>query len=183
MRWMGSLALSVVVLLGIVLSGSGHSAIAGETVTADHPAIGSWLVESDPGDAEYSPRLMALSADGTAIFVSGEQTTAVGAWDASGDATANVSFTLVTNGPAYIVIRAAVEIDADGQAFTGTFTLEAVFDPAGGGTGGEIGPGTLAGTRLVPSEPGTPVASFDETFPSVDGTPAATPAARSEESR
>ena len=171
MRLTGSLVFGVVVLLGIALGG-GRFAADGETPVASHPAIGSWLVTSDPGDAEYSPRLMTLAADGTAMFVSGEKTTAIGAWEPTEDASAAASFTLVTNGPAYIVIRAALDIAPDGQSLTGTFTLEAVFDPAGGGTSGEIGPGTIDGTRLDAEAPGTPVASFEEFFPPADATPA-----------
>ena len=179
MRLMGSVVLSAVVLLGMVLGGSDRFAAASGREGAALPVIGSWLVMSDPGDAEYSPRLMTLSADGTAMFVSGENVTAVGAWQVTGDASANVAFTVVTNGPAYIVIRAAIDIDPDGQSLSGTFTLEAVFDPAGGGTSGEIGPGTIEGTRLVAEGPGTPVASFEEFFPPADGTPGATPEALS----
>ena len=174
MRLTGSLVLSAVVLLGIVFGVGGRFAAAG-TESDAHPAVGSWLVASDPGDAEYFPRLMTLSADGTAMFVSGEKATGVGAWEATGDATADLTFTVVTNGPAYLVIRVAIEVEADGQSFSGTFTLEAVFDPAGGGTSGEIGPGTIDGTRLVAEAPGMPVASFEEFLPPADGTPAATP--------
>ena len=183
MRLNGSVALAVVVLLGVALVGGSHFASAGETATGSHPAVGSWLVSSDPGDAEYSPRLMTLAADGTAMFVSGETTTAVGAWQPTGDTSAAASFTLVTNGPAYIVIRAAIDLAPDGQSFTGTFTLEAVFDPAGGGTSGEIGPGTIDGTRLVAEAPGTPVASFEEFFPPAEGSPGATPATQTKPTR
>ncbi len=179
MRLVGSLVLSAVVLLGIVLGGGDRFAVAGGAESAASPVIGSWLVMSDPGDADYSPRLMTLSADGTAMFVSGENVTASGAWQGTGDAAANVAFTVVTNGPAHIVIRAAIDVDPDGQSFSGTFTLEAVFDPAGGGTSGEIGPGTIEGTRLVAEGRGTPVASFEEFFPPAEGTPGATPEALS----
>jgi hypothetical protein len=172
----GLLVLSTVVLLGAVLGVRGRFALAQDAGGADHPATGSWLVESDPGDAEYSVRLMTLSADGTALFVSGRQTSGVGAWVPAGDAAATVTFTVVSDGPAYIVIRASIEVAPDGQSFTGTFTDEVVFDPAGGGTSGEIGPGTLTGTRLVVEAPGTPVASFEEFFAPPAGTPDATPA-------
>ena len=119
---------------------------------------------------------MTLAADGTALFVSGRATMGVGAWEPAGDTAANVAFTVVTDGPAYIVIRATLETAADGQSFTGTFTDEMAFDPAGGGTGGQIGPGTLTGTRLIAEAPGTPSLSFAEFFAPPGGTPAATPA-------
>lgn len=164
--------LSAVVLLGIALSGRLHFAAAQDPSDPDHPARGSWLVESDPGDAEYSPRMMILSRDGSAVFVSGQTTTAVGGWEPTGDATAIATFTVVTNGPAYIVVRASLDVAPDSQSFTGMFTFEAVFDPAGGGTSGEIGPGTLTGARLTVEPPGTPVQSFADFFRLPDGTPA-----------
>ncbi len=176
MRRTGVLVLSAVVVLAIVLGGGGRFAAAQDTDSATHPARGAWIVESDPGDTEYSPRLMILSADGSALFVSGRATTGVGMWEPTGDTSATVTFNLVSNGPAYIVLRASLDIAPDGQSFAGIHTTEIVLDPAGGGTSGEIGPGTLHGTRLAPEAPGTPVASFDDFFPPSEGTPAATPA-------
>jgi len=175
MRWISALSLSAVVLLGALLIGEGRFVTAQEIEMADHPARGSWTVASDPGDAEYSPRLAILSADGGAFFVSGYETTGVGAWEPTSDTGANVTFTVVTDGPAQIVIRASIEVAPDGQSFTGSFTNEAIFDPVGGGTSGEIGPGTLAGTRLAAEAPGTPVMTFEEFFAPPAGTPEATP--------
>ena len=165
-----------IVMLGASLLGGGRFATAQDAGLADHPAAGSWLVESDPGDSEYAPRLMILSADGTALFLSSRQTAAVGAWEPTGETTATLTFTVAVNGPGYIVVRASVEAAPDGASFTGTFTDEVVFDPEHDGTSGEIGPGTLEGTRLSPEAPGTPVDSFEDFFAPPGGTPAATPA-------
>lgn len=165
---------SVIVLVTLLLAG-GHFAAAQEINPGDHPANGSWNVTTDPGDAEYSPRLVILSADGGAIFVSGYETTGVGAWEPTSETTAAVTFIVVTDGPAQIVTRASIEVAPDGQAFTGTFTNEVVFDPAGGGTSGEIGPGTISGTRLVAEAPGTPTQTFEEFFALPGATPEATP--------
>ncbi|MBA3416319.1 MAG: hypothetical protein H0U10_13940 [Chloroflexia bacterium] len=167
--------LFAVVLSGTVIGG-GRVAVAQVPGPGDHPANGSWTVETDPGDAEYSPRLMILSADGGAIFVSGYGNTGVGAWAPTSETTAAVTFTAVTNGPAQIVIRISLEVASDGQALTGTFTNEVQFDPAGGGTSGEIGPGTIGGARLAAEAPGTPTQTFAEFFALPAGTPAATPA-------
>lgn len=167
--------LSLLVLLSVLLSGTligvGRYASAQDAGLATHPAQGTWTVESDPGDAEYSPRLVMLSADGSAIFLSGYGTSALGVWEPTGDTTAAVTFTMVTNGPAKIVMRASIEIAPDGESFTGVFTNEFIFDPAGGGTSGELGPGTLEGTRMEVEAPGTPVASFEEFFPNPEATP------------
>ncbi len=169
----------IVILLAVMIAGmvvGGRLAVAQEPDTAAHPARGSWSVTSDPGDAEYSPRLVILSADGGAIFVSGYATTAIGAWEPSGESTADVTFTMVSDGPGQIVIRASLEVAPDGQSFTGTFTNEIMYDPAGGGTSGEIGPGTIAGTRLAVEAPGSPAQTFDEFFALPGATPEATPA-------
>lgn len=175
MRRISTISCSAVILLATLVIGGGQFASAQNTDIAEHPARGSWNVTSDPGDAEYSPRLVILSADGGAIFVSGYETTGIGAWEPTGETTASVTFTVVTNGPAHIVIRASIEVSADGQTFTGTFTNEVVFDPAGGGTSGEIGPGALAGTRIMVEAPGTPTETFDEFFALTGATPEATP--------
>lgn len=176
MRRTNLLSLFAAVLLGIVLTGGSHVAVAQVPSLGDHPANGSWTVTADPGDAEYSPRLMILSADGGAIFISGYETTGVGAWEPTGQTTAVVTFVVVTDGPAQIVIRASIEIAPDGQAFTGMFTNEIMFDPASGGTSGEIGPGAISGTRLVAEAPGTPTQTFEEFFAMPGATPEATPA-------
>ena len=157
------------------LIGGGRFAVAQVSAPGDHPANGSWTVASDPGDTEYSPRLMILSADGGAIFVSGEKLTGIGSWEPTSETTAAVTFVVVTDGPAQIVIRSSLEVAPDGQAFTGTFTNEFVFDPAGGGTSGEIGPGTISGTRLAAEGPGTPAMSFEEFFAPPQSSPEATP--------
>jgi hypothetical protein len=177
MRQISSLSFSLIVLLGLVLTFGSSLAAAQDRWGNDHPLVGSWNVESDPGDAEYSPRLVSFAADGTAFFVSGQQTMGVGAWQPTGDTTAVVSFAVATNGPAYILIRARIDVAPDRLSFTGTFTFEAVFDPAGGGTSGEVGPGTLTGTRVSAEAPGTPTASFEDIFPQPAGTPVATPGA------
>ncbi len=170
---------AIILLLAIVtigsLVGGGHLAIAQDSSPADHPARGSWNVASDPGDAEYSPRLVILSADGGAMFVSGYATTAIGAWEPAGESTADVTFTVVTDGPGQIVIRVSLEVAPDGQTFTGTFTNEIIVDPVGGITSGEIGPGTLSGTRMVAEAPGTPTQTFEEFFAVPGATPEATP--------
>lgn len=161
-------------LFALAVVGGGLSA-AQDPVSDQHSAVGSWSVESDLPDAEYTPRLVTLAADGSAIFVSGRQTTGIGAWQPIDDTTAMLTFAITTDGPAYILIRAQIELAADGTSFTGIFTMEAVFDPAGGGTSGEIGPGKLDGTRISAEAPGTPAASFEEMFPQPEGTPIATP--------
>lgn len=166
------LALGVLVA---TLLGGAHLATAQSQDPANHPAIGAWTVESAPADVVANFRVIALAPGGIASVIATGQgedpIAALGAWEATGDTSAILTFTMVTNGPAYIVIRASLDFADDGASFTGAYTMEAVFDPAGGGTGGEIGPGILSGTRLVAEAPGTPASSFEDFF----GIPEATP--------
>ena len=71
-------------------------------------------------------------------------------------------------------IRASIEVAADGQSFTASYTLE-LLDPATGEGMGEYGPGTATGTRLMAEAPGTPVGSLEDLFSQFEGTPEASP--------
>lgn len=174
-RFTSLLALGI--LFATVLGGA-HLATAQDQDAAAHPAIGTWTVESAPADVVTNFRTISLMADGTASIISTGQgedpIAALGAWEPTGDTSANLTFNMVTNGPAYITIRASLEFAEDGASFSGGYTMEAVIDPAGGISGGEIGPGTLDGTRLVVEAPGTPSESFEDFFaiPDAEATPA-----------
>jgi hypothetical protein len=171
---------SVVLLLAAVILGSlvvagGRFAAAQTPVQAGHPAVGSWMIHRTPANAVAWPNeLLVLNADGTAIEYGAYQTTGIGAWEATGDRTATVTFTLTTDGPAYVVIRASIEIAPDGKTLKGTYTAEFIFDPEHNGTSGQIGPGGITGERLTAQAPGTPAQSFDQFLPPA-GTPEATP--------
>ena len=175
MRRTSVVLLSAVVLLGTLLLGGGRFAVAQEESLADHLAVGSWAVESDPGDAGFSLTSVTLAADGTALYISPNADVGVGVWAPSGETTASLTFRAATNGPAYILIRVGIEVPPDGVTFTGTFTAEMIFDPAGGGTSGQIGPGSVTGTRMLAEAPGTPTSSFEEFFAVPGATPEATP--------
>jgi hypothetical protein len=165
--------LSAIVLLGTVLVGGGAFATAQDTDLADHPLVGSWLVDTDTENPENLLELATIFADGAALLSSADGTTGHGAWEPTGDATANLTFVLVFEDGGRLTIRASAEVAADGQSFTSPYTNE-FFDSSGQGSG-EIGPGTAEGTLIEVEEPGTPVASFEEFFEQFEGTPEATP--------
>jgi hypothetical protein len=176
MRRFAAFGLVAAMAIGIVAAGR-RTADAQDRGVASHPAVGSWRVHREPENSTYPVELMILSADGAVLdFGAFSGATGVGRWEPTSADAATVSFTVVTNGPAYIVIRASVAFAPDGQSFTGSFTDEMVFDPEHGGTSGEIGPGVVTGTRMTAEAPGTPVASFAEFFPNPMATPEATPA-------
>ncbi len=172
----GAVLLTVFLCGSLWLAGGGGS-MAQDAGTSSHPAIGSWVLESEPELGEMSIRSLLLSSDGTAVAVTAAATgvTGLGVWAPAGDSSASVTIVLVTDGPAYVTVRLGIEIADGGQTLTGTFTLEMVFDPSSAeGTSGEIGPGTLTGTRVTAEGPGTPASSFDDFF--AVPAPAATPA-------
>jgi hypothetical protein len=164
---------AAVVLFGSMLLGGGAFAAQG-TDLADHPLVGTWVVDSDPQDPENPVEFSTFSADGTVIDSAAEWATGHGVWEATGDATATVTFSVLFEDGTHLTIRSTAEVAPDGQSFTGSYTLE-FFDPAGEGSG-QIGPGTVEGTRMNVEAPGTPVASFEEFFGGPEGTPGATPA-------
>lgn len=171
----------VATLLASVLLGGGAMAVSAQEQDATaSPVVGTWVVAHEPADLSLGPSTLLLADDGSAVAIfvttdSPEGAAALGTWAATGETSADVTFVLVTNGPAQIVIRAAIEVSADGASFDGTFTQEMVFDPAGGGTSGEIGPGTWTGTRVTAEGPGEAVSSFEDFFAVPGETPEATP--------
>jgi hypothetical protein len=176
MRRLPALLLMAAIVVGIVAIGGDRFASAQNIDAGQHPAVGSWRVQREPENSTYPVELMILSADGSVLdFGAFSGATGVGRWEPTSDDAATVAFTLVTDGPAYIVVRASVTFAPNGQSFTGTYTDEMVFDPEHGGTSGQIGPGVVTGTRMTAEAPGTPVASFAEFFPHPAGTPEATP--------
>jgi hypothetical protein len=61
-----------------------------------------------------------------------------------------------------VTVRAAGEVDASGDALTGTYTVELTL-PDGTRTG-EYGPGTVEGTRIAVEPMGTPLGTLEELF-------------------
>lgn len=170
------LLLSVVVLLGTLLIGGGRFVAAQDATPADtmgHPLVGSWMIV-DADDPEGVPFLGRFSADGgySQVDLDGP---ALGAWEPTGETTANLTFSFLADEIGMGTIRASIEVAPDGQTFTASYTLE-FTDPATGESSGEIGPGTAEGTLMTVEGPGDPVASLDDFFGGFEGTPEATPA-------
>ena len=133
--------------------------------TASHPIVGTWLVDFAPADPNGTFNVAVFAADGTMIDSSAEGGAAGGVWSATGETTADATYVILTDGPAHIVVRASIEVAADGQSFSGTYTNEYVIDKTGETTSEEIGPGTFEGKRIVVEAPGTPSSSFEDFFP------------------
>lgn len=166
--------LSVIALLGALVVG-GAAVAAQDTQIGDHPLAGTWELLADVGDGDTScPSQIVFTDEGAYIDVDCEGAVVIGAWEPTGDATANMTFTSFDPGGGAYTVRAAIEVAADGQSFTAPFTFE-VIDPTSGEGSGQYGPGTATGTRLVAEGPGTPVGSVMDLFTQFEGTPEASP--------
>ncbi len=128
-----------------------------------HPLVGAWLL-TFPDEPGASPRLNSYTADGIALQTHPAGNDAQGAWAPTGERTAVMTLLLLglargaTRGTGRV--RAALAVDAAGDAFAGSFTLE--FVAAGGASRGEEGPWRVAGRRVraePPSAHATPPAA------------------------
>ncbi|MBA2470021.1 MAG: hypothetical protein H0V37_11505 [Chloroflexia bacterium] len=152
------------------------AAALAQEATASHLLVGSWVLDTDtdPASPENPPSLARFSADGGYVQIDADGVNALGAWEPTGDATANLTIMFVDEEEGITTVRASVDVAADGQTFTASYTLE-FLDPSTGELSGQIGPGTAEGTRMVVEGPGDPVTSFEEAFSEYEGTPEATP--------
>jgi hypothetical protein len=157
----------------IALPGSGSA--QDEASMADHPLVGTWILTDD--DAPDDPPFLAIfSSDGTYQQIDYDGSAGFGVWEATGPTTANMSFMAQEQNDdgsfgGAVTIRASIEVAADGMSLTADFTLQFV---SGDFDSGELGPGSVTGTKMMVEPMGTPVASFDEF--DEEGTPEASPA-------
>lgn len=155
-------ALAVCVLALVAVA---PAVVAQDEPMAAHPMVGTWLIE--PTEAE-PPDLFTASADGIVVDGSPEAT-GYGAWAATGDRTANVTFLSPMLDPevgflGFVTIRAGVELAQDGQSFSGTWTAEfpAAAAEAMGLPDGELGPSDVSGVRIVVEPMGEVVGPMPE---------------------
>ena len=143
---------------------------------AGHLLVGSWLVDTDADNPANPPSLATFHADGTFLEVDANGDTGVGAWAAAGERAAGLTFRYVFAdetgaGAGGSTVRVAVEVAADGQTFTATYTIEVVGPD--GASAGEFGPGTATGERIAVEPMGTPTGTLADLFAQFAGTPAA----------
>jgi hypothetical protein len=170
---MSSAILLVGISLGAVVAVT--QAQDDEETTAGHPLVGTWIADTDLDDASNPPETFIFSVDGGYIAAEAEGTS-LGTWEATGASTAILTISdseVDEEGNALqVVIRASIEVGADGNTFTADYTLEVIGPEF---SSGEAGPAAATGTRLVAEAPGTPVLTLEELFGTFEGTPEATP--------
>ena len=174
------LALLAVMLAGIIAAAGGNATAAQDTATRDSPLVGTWLLDTEADNPDNAPDVARFSADGGYVQVDATGFPSLGVWEATGDGTGTL--TIVSPGATEegefegtFMIRAAIEVDASGDAFTAQFTLEVVAPD--GTSDGEYGPATATGTRIVPEAMGTPVGPIEDLFAQFEEGEIATPAA------
>jgi hypothetical protein len=171
-------ALAALAVVALVAAGRPGPGAAQDAAPAAHPIVGTWLLDTDAADPANAPEVAVFTADGAYVSVDAEEFTSLGVWEATGERTATL--TIVTAGAdeegalfGTFTIRAAIEADASGDAFTAEYTGE--FVAADGTASGEYGPGSAAATRLAAEAPGEPVGPLSELFAEEEG--GATPSA------
>jgi hypothetical protein len=141
-----------------------------------HPLVGTWLVDDDADDPTNAPEVSTFTAEGAYITADAAGFSNVGVWEATGERTAALTFLVPRmEGDAFagtLVVRAAIEVDETGDAFTAQYTIE--FVTPDGTKSGEYGPGAATATRITAEARGTPVGPVGALFPE-EGEAAATP--------
>jgi hypothetical protein len=179
----------LLLLVALALVGAtvvaGHAAVRAQdatptpgAATAGHPLLGAWMVDDPTG----TPSVTAFTADGVVVDTETDGGVAIGSWAPTGPTTAAFTMVLPLTDPGFpgtVVIRATVEVAADGQHLTAPYSVT-VVQPDGTVLFSQTG--QVTGTRL-PIEPvaaiGTPLAGFPTWTPEEPGgpaTPEATPA-------
>jgi hypothetical protein len=168
--------LLTIVLGGLVVFSYTPTIGAQDAEMAGHPLVGTWLLDTDADDPTNPPSLASIGADGIYTEVDADGSVGMGSWQSTGPNTAELTFHGLgaEEGEFFgmITVRAEIEVAADGQSLTATYTLE-LTGPDGTGTG-QYGPGNVTGTKVVVEPMGTPLGPFEALFEE-EGTPEATP--------
>jgi hypothetical protein len=167
--------------LGLSVLGRSTLGTAAQDASSDsaaHPVVGAWRL-FDTAVPEDPPSIVTFHADGTFFELTIDGSINVGAWEATGErsfaGTFIQQFGSEEEGAFTVTICAAGEVDASGDAFTATYTLELTL-PDGTKTG-EHGPGFAEATRIAVEPMGTPVGTIEDLFAQFEedapeGTPA-----------
>ncbi len=96
------IALLVVLSLALLVSSAvAATQDAPPTDYADHPLVGSWIIDADPEDPENPLEMSTIFSDGTMIDSAADGTNGHGVWEPTGDRTATVTFLSSRMGSAY----------------------------------------------------------------------------------
>ena len=136
-RLLGSFV--VVLLVTVTAFGFRADADAQDTATQGHPLVGTWLVDTDPDASDNALDTVIFTTDGTFTNVETGGFVSLGAWEATGERTANLTFGSYEldeegNNVGSFTLRVSIETGADGNSFSGEYTIEFVqFEGQEGG--------------------------------------------------
>jgi hypothetical protein len=173
----------MVVAISVAALLVGTRGLAQDQPSPTHPLIGSWLI-TFPDDPTLPPSLYTFNSEGTVIGTN-LQGTRHGAWQATGDRTADMTVIGYASGPARVMatlvtVHAQLDVDASGNHLTIRYTVTVGREALARTSG----PYTATGERIT-VEPmpavteGTPLAPTitAPTMTPPAATPAATPVA------
>ena len=172
-------AAALVVMGGLAGGGRSDPGVAAQEARGDlanHPLVGTWIVDTDIDNDADAPEIGIFTADGS-VFGLGASRWVSGAWEAADDATGTVTMAGVfdANGGGYVVLRGPHQVDETGDGWTCACTFTVVTPDGTVLTSGEA---TAHAVRL-PIEPadssGMPLAGFPAWSPAAPA--AATPGA------
>ena len=169
-RLLGSFV--VVLLVAMTASGLRSGAAAQDTAPQGHPLIGTWLADTNPDASDNALDTVSFTADGTFTNVEAGGFVSLGAWEATGERTANLTIVAYEldeegNNVGSTTLRVSIEVGADSNSFAADVTIE--FIQADGTSNGEAGPAIVTGERLGVEGPGTPAMTLDEYFGQFEG--------------
>jgi hypothetical protein len=158
---------TTIVLMTLLLAAvAAAPGVAGQD-TAEHPAIGTWIIDTSPEDG--SPPELAIVAPGGIIINAFPEGTAYGSWAATGDQTADATFVAPADDPeagflGFFTVRTSFEVAADGQSVAGTYTIEypAPLRQAVSAPVGQYSPVEVTGQRVIVEPMGEPVGPIPE---------------------
>jgi hypothetical protein len=142
--------IAVIVCGGLTLIGHGDLGVSAQDATsearADHPLVGTWLVDTNTEADTDAPEIGIFAADGSS-FGLGASRWVSGVWDVA-DGTAGTA-TLVgvfdANGGGYVVVRGDHVVDATGD----TWNCDCTFTVVGAdGTVLDSGSAPASGHRI-----------------------------------
>ena len=153
----------IVILLGLFavrLSGSTSAQEGTPTAGDQHPLIGAWVADTNVDDPANPPSLLIFHDDGTFIELEVGGGSGLGAWEATGPTSADLTILFpgpVENGEfaGHAKVRVHIEVDELGDTFAAMYTVE--FPGPDGASSGELGPASVTAERITVEPMGTPV--------------------------
>jgi hypothetical protein len=140
-------ALLVVLTIGSLAAGGDRFDTAAQEENANHPFVGTWIVDTISASEHDSPEIAIVTADG-GVVGQGANRSAGGHWEAIDDRSVELTLVSVSEQDGvggYIVVRGPHTVDETGDAWTCDCTFTIV---GADGAVRDSGSAPASGTRL-----------------------------------